>query len=138
MISHVCETNNPLDINTIPTNTTHLAFGGWFNQPINPNCIPQSVTQITFYTIFNQTLENINIETEINFHCNNKNLPNNRIINIFRYDYDEKIKTDELNDTYNIGNEYCDIIGKYNVTKIKLIPKILSQQKIKSARKIIQ
>ena len=130
--------NQPINPNCIPQSVTHLIFGYCFNQPINPNCIPQNVTHLFFNVIFNQSLENINIETEINFHYNNENLPNDRIINIFKHFSDEKIQINFLTDTYNIGNEYCDKLDKYDIIKIKLIPKILSQQKVKSARKIIQ
>lgn len=123
---------NPGDI---PDSVTHLIFGSWFNRAINPGCIPVSTTHLTFGILFSKPLTNINMydEIELNFYYENNNIPKDRIINIYADELECKINTEKYMDEYNIGEPYTEVINDRIITKIKLIPKIISQRKIKSA-----
>ena len=136
--------NQPIDMGVIPMNVTHLSFSWSFNQPIIPNVIPINVTHLAFGLMFSQSISDINIETEINFYCDNQNIPIDRIINIFEYcDITHSYNIDRfsrllvsMSDEYCIGQKYNDVIGEDDVIKIQLTPKIISQKRIKSANKI--
>lgn len=107
-------------------------------QSINSDNIPINITQLYLCKNYTHDLMDVNIETEINLHYLNRNLPVNRIINIFCFEY-EYIDLFDLitqKNEYSIcaENEYNDVVGNFRIIKLTLIPNILSQQKIKSTK----
>ena len=152
----------PLDPWSIPINVSHLTFGHYFNQPLNSWSIPDNVTHLTFGYSFNQPLNSwsissnvthltfrgnnrieiddallANTELEINYYHTNHHFINQLAINLFIYGHDMKIPINNIDtDEYVIKQELNDYIGTDPITKIELIPKIIFQSKIKSAKKL--
>ena len=153
--------NQILHQHAIPENVIHLTFGTCFNQMLNQHSIPSSVTHLTFDWDFNQPLNSLSIpinleqlnlwnyncveidseiidriKLEINYYHKNIYYDRSRIINLFGYFHNLHIPRTQINqDEFIIKDEWNDYIANRCVTKIKLIPKIIFQSKIKSAKK---
>lgn len=133
--------NQEIKPSTIPNNLIHLVFGRNFYQDIEPDVIPACLQRLYFLGNQYPSLININFETEINLYNNkNKKLPDDRIINLFEYvvGYEDDISIDVeiYMDEYNIGEHSIDSINIDPIIKLSLIPKKMTQRKIKSANYI--
>ena len=132
--------NQPLDLWSIPSSVSHLTFSENFNRPLLQNSVPVNLIQLNFWgsknvEIDNEILDRINLE--INYHIENFYYNKSRIINLFIYGHNNKIPRTNINmDEYVIEDEWNDYIGNNPVTKIKLIPKIIMQSRVKSAKKL--
>ena len=119
---------------------SHLTLGYSFDQQLNQYSIPVNLIQLNiesekYVEIDNEILDRI--ELEINYHHQNIHYHKSRIINLFTYDHNKQIPRTDINpDKYIVKDEWNDHINDYPVTKIKLIPKIIIQSRIKSAKKL--
>ena len=111
-------------------------MGGIFDHQLNQQSIPNNLAQLN---IINLECVKINkIELEISYWHTNINYNKSRIRNLFIWGHDNKISITQINsDEYVIKDELNDYINDEPVTKIKLIPKMIIQPRIKSAKKLI-